>query len=336
MFLSSWPKSDHFVKILSFGLFAALAGCGSSSSNPTTEKQTPPIDSIALSFKPMAGEMDVDCNNTIDGLGMENNYSVGVGDLRFYVSNLKFYDSSNQEITFELDQNDFQYVSDAGEVTLVDLTSNAEGYCGDLAADNTEGTARTNSRISGKISDSAVQSVSFDVGIPQALMKNIIETNTTPEGSPSPMAEMYWSWQSGYRHFVMNFTIMDMHNTKGEGFIHVGSRGCSAESEKALESKSSCDLLNTAKVMLSDFDPSSDTVVVDINELLSGLHFKMMGDGHGSHNQGSHGQQDDMKPSVSCHSGATQMDCTQVFPNLGLTLETGAADANENKVFKKL
>jgi hypothetical protein len=40
--------------------------------------------------------------------------------------------------------------------------------------------------------------VTFEVGVPQHLMKTTIATSSA-EGAPSPLGEMYWSWNSGIR-----------------------------------------------------------------------------------------------------------------------------------------
>ncbi|WDT76931.1 MAG: hypothetical protein MPW16_06875 [Candidatus Manganitrophus sp.] len=56
--------------------------------------------------------------------------------------------------------------------------------------------------------------MTFDLGVSQPLMKATIANNTA-EGAPSPLNEMYWSWASGYRHFVMNFAVEDDGNGNG-------------------------------------------------------------------------------------------------------------------------
>ena len=36
---------------------------------------------------------------------------------------------------------------------------------------------------------------------------------------------------------------------------------------------------------------------------------------------------------LQCHSGSMQAACVSLFPNFGLTLENGSADARKNSVF---
>jgi hypothetical protein len=190
-----------------------------------------------------------------------------------------------------------------------------------------EGTARTHTAITGTTFVKDVAQVTFDVGVPQPVMKKVIAENTA-EGSPSPLAEMYWSWNSGYRHLVFNFTVKDAANTSGEGYLHVGSRACGAMGMKALADRDKCDFVNTPAVSLTGFDLTKDKVGLDLRKLLAGLdfvsplydmNFMVIGQG----------------PGVECHSGPTQDDCPIVFGSLGVDIGTGSSTAASNTVFVK-
>ncbi len=115
-----------------------------------------------------------------------------------YVSNVRFYNAEGEEVAVTLDENEFQYSGATGQASLIDLTKNSEGTCANSAIAFAEGTARVNDVITGTTLVDSVSRVSFDVGVPQALMKDMIAT-TTPEAAPSPLNEMYWSWATGYR-----------------------------------------------------------------------------------------------------------------------------------------
>src|SRR5690606_7688119 len=153
------------------------------------------------------------------------NVTVSLADLRFYISDVRFYDEGGAEVPLELDESEFQYRSDAGSVALVDLTGNSDGTCSESAIAFAEGTARQNPSVTGSTELARVASVSFSVGVPQAMMQDVIANNDI-EGAPSPLGEMYWSWASGYRHFVFNATLETETGLTGEGYIHVGSRAC--------------------------------------------------------------------------------------------------------------
>jgi uncharacterized repeat protein (TIGR04052 family) len=289
-------------------------------SSDDTEAEPKEMSEFSLSFRAVADGNEVGCSDTLTGLGPDAEYTAGPSDLRFYVSNLVFENAAGEELEITLHENEFQYSSDAGSVVLIDLTSNDEGSC--------EGTAvRTNEEVAGETFVEDVVTVSFDVGVPQALMQETIATNTA-EGAPSPLNEMYWNWATGYRHFVFNFTVEGPEDG-GDGYLHVGSRDCGPEDGLALEDRDECGFLNTPQVRLEDFDLENDVVEVDLVALLAELDFiapiydpetfEVIGEG----------------PGAECHSAPTQPDCELIFTAMGLDSETGDADASENSVFKQ-
>ncbi len=289
------------------------------------EEATP--SAFQLRFEAAGATGPVACGTDLAAVGPEAGYTVGLNDLRFYVSNIVFRDEAGDVVDATYDEDDFQYTGTAGWVGLVDLTSNTGGACADGSISFSEGTARTHNAITGTAIVEHVASVSFDVGVPQALMKEVISNNTI-EGAPSPLAEMHWSWASGCRHFVFNFTLSDLNHT-GEGYLHVGSTGCAGEGELALESKTTCDYVNTPHVMLDGFSLADDTIAVDLAALLADLDFSVPDVHHGLVPKHEGGE----KAGVECHSSPDQGDCGTFYGNLGLDIATGTADAATNTVF---
>ena len=314
----------RFEPLLVLSVGVASVACGSEADDEASKPPSP----FELAFVATANGDEVGCSDTIEGLGANEEHTAGLSDLRFYVSDLRFENASGKPLDFALDQNEFQYVGDAGFAVLIDLASNTEGTCAESAIANAEGTARTNRVVSGETVVEDVKSVSFAVGVPQQLMKQTIATNT-PEGAPSPLNEMYWNWATGYRHFVFNFTV-DSRDEGGEGYLHVGSRDCGPEDGMALEDRDECDFVNVPQVVLDDFDLDADRVQINLPALLRELDFvapvydtttwEVIGEG----------------PGVECHSSPMQADCESVFSSLGLDPESGEADASENSVFSKL
>lgn len=291
-------------------LFAStllLSGCGGDSSTSSGG-----VD-FSLNFKAIHNGVEVDCDNLLTGFGPESSDSIGVEDLRFYISNIQFYNDAGESLDITFDSNDFQYNSAEGFVALIDLTSNDSGYC-----ENAGGTARTNTVITGRVSNANIADVSFDVGLPQAIMKDVIAT-TTEESVRSPLNEMHWSWVTGYRHFLFNFSVMNTVGTTGNGLLHIGSRDCGDVGQLALEEKDECDFINTPTVVLEDFDPDVNSVTVDLAEILNNVDFEVS-------------MQEQTSPGVACHSMPTQADCDEIFTNFGLSIETGLASEN-NAVF---
>lgn len=292
---------------------ALLTSCSSPQDENPEDMGTP----FSLKFAAGAGGQLVGCTDTVAGLGPSGDISIGMTDLRFYISNIRFFDETGAEVAVKLDTNDFQYSSDAGQVALIDLAGTSEGSC---ASATDEGTARVNDVITGTTLVDQVTSISFDVGIPQAVMKETIANNTA-EGAPSPLAEMYWSWASGYRHFVFNFAI-DSSGEEGEGVVHIGSGDCGAEGLLALEDREACGRVNTPTVTLESFDLDANTVVLDLPAVLAGQDFLVtirdpetmepIGEG----------------PGVQCHSGPMQPDCDPVFSAFSLDLQSGTTIAS--------
>jgi uncharacterized repeat protein (TIGR04052 family) len=290
---------------------AFLAGCAS--------KDEP----FALEFAATAEGAKVACTDAIGGLGPDGSLSVRPSDLRFYVSQLTFWDEDGQALEPALDENDFQYQGRTGQVSLIDLTDDS---C--AAISGGEGTARTNATVTGTVAVDRVASVSFDVGVSQALMREVIGA-TTAEAAPSPLNELHWSWAGGYRHLVFNFAVHDGADG-GEGYVHVGSTDCAGKGELALQERDVCGFLNTPQVRIDDFDPGADTVAVDIPGLLASLDFlspiydpetfEVIGEA----------------PGVECHSSPVQPDCAAVFANVGIDIATGDASAADNRAFGTL
>jgi uncharacterized repeat protein (TIGR04052 family) len=306
-------------------LVALAAGCdGGEGDKDGTPAGSEPF---ALAFAPVANGDEVSCAAPIGGMGPGGAYEIGLSDLRFYVSDLVFRDAGGAEVAATFDEDEFQYTGASGWVALVDLTGNTDGSCAASAIAFSEGTARTHEAITGETVVGDVASVSFDVGVPQALMGEVIGESSV-EAAPSPLDEMYWSWASGYRHFVMNVTVNDGVED-GDGYVHIGSTDCAADGFLALEDREACTFVNTPSVAIDGFDLAADTVTIDVGAVLAGLDlrddvydpdtFEVIGEG----------------PGASCHSSPMQDDCPTIFANFGLDIATGADDAAANTVFGK-
>jgi uncharacterized repeat protein (TIGR04052 family) len=302
--------------LVSLTPLALVASC-------TTSEPEQAMEAFTLRFAAGADGQPVGCGGEVTGLGPDGQHVVRPADLRFYVSNLRFFDAAGEPVELELDEDEFQYRSAAGEVALVDLTATSEGACAGSAVAS-EATARTHAAITGKTHLGEVARIRFDVGVPQALMQATIATGTA-EAAPSPLDEMYWSWATGYRHFVFNFEV-DAAGELGEGYVHIGSRDCGVEGSLALEDRDECTFVNNPAVEL-DFDLAADTVMLDIPALLASLDFAAtIYDPETFEPIGE-------APGVECHSSPMQPDCPTLFDNVGLDISTGSASAATNAVF---
>lgn len=296
-------------------LTAAATGMAACDDGPIE----PVLEDFVLAFGAVYNGAEVGCGVDLVGLGPSANVTVELSDLRFYVSNLRFFDDAGAEVEVELDTNAFQYTDSHGSVALIDLTGTGAGACAGTGLSYPEGTARVNASITGQTEVDEVHSMSFDVGLPQDIMKHVIADHTEA-GAPSPLAEMHWSWAYAYRHLVMNFTV-DMAGTLGEGYLHVGSTDCGGDGTRAMTDRTTCGRVNTPTVEFDHFH-LDDMAALDLGALLNGLDFMVDQGGGGG-----------MVPGVATHSSDTQPHTAVVFGNLGISTTTGAANAALNSAF---
>jgi uncharacterized repeat protein (TIGR04052 family) len=288
-----------------------------------------PADPVpfTLTFTATDGATPADCTTVFSGLGPNGDMSVGMNDLRFYVSDIVFSTDDGTSLTATLDQNDFQLVVPQGAVALVDLTGDTEGTCVPGSIQFGEGTARTNAQITGMNPLPGATHVTFRIGVPQEVMAAVIGAHSDVD-APTPMGEMYWNWAMGYRHFVLNHTVDKTDGTFGEGYLHIGSMGCGPMEGLALADRPRCDYVNTPLVRLPMNPDGTLAVAVDIRAVLSGYGyvapiydmstFEIIGEG----------------PGTACHSGPDQPDCDVLFATFGLSRETGDAAGMADAVFR--
>jgi uncharacterized repeat protein (TIGR04052 family) len=311
----------HVASRLRFAVPACAVALAACDSDPDEDPAA-----FSLRFSAVVDGQEVGCTDQLTGFGPNGDAAIGVSDLRFYVSNVRFTDSAGQPVELTLDVNDFQYTDANGSVALVDLTAASDGSCAASSIAFAEGTERTHSAITGQTLVEQVAGVSFDVGVPQAVMKAVIAEHTE-EGAPSPLNEMYWNWNSGYRHVVFNFAVDAAGGESGAGYVHVGSRDCAPDAGKALEDRDACTYVNTPTVSLPALDLASQSVALDLRQVLEGVDFlspiydpdtfEVIGEG----------------PGVECHSSPMQPDCAPIFTRFGLDMATGAASAAANAAF---
>lgn len=296
----------------------ALAGLGLAAACDDSNGPGDP-EPFTLNFAAVHNGQVVGCGDVLTGFGPGGSATVELSDLRFYVSNLKFYGEDGSEVPLTLDENAFQYSDATGSVALVDLTSTTGGACGGTGLAFPEGTARTNGVITGLSRPEDVHSISFDVGLPQPVMKAVL-ANHTDADAPSPLAEMHWSWAYAYRHFVMNFTLADS-GVAGEGYLHMGSTDCGGDGTRAMTDRTTCGFINTPTVHFHHFHLTS-TVGVDIAALLAGLDFRVEQSPGGP-----------LVPGIASHSSPAQPHTATFFGNLGVDAATGTSTALGNSVF---
>lgn len=245
---------------------------------------------INLRFALQANNQNVVCGQSYT-LGSANT-AVTVQDMRFYVSNIRFLKADGSEVAFQLDQdNEWQYQN----VGLLDFENKQNGCTGDT---------RLNSDLSGTATVDEYTGLRFDLGLPFALNHQDVALAPAPLNIPG----MWWNWQGGYR-----FVRIDLKTppvtvgavTLTDWLIHLGSSNC-VSGGGAIPPVTECGNPNRVSITLKNFDPRTDTVIADLSGLLTNIDL---------------GQ--NTPAPAGCMSGINDPDCTQLFTNFGLDLQTG-------------
>jgi uncharacterized repeat protein (TIGR04052 family) len=243
---------------------------------------------VSLKFAAKVGEQDAACGRTYNGLGSRNS-NVVVNGIRFFVSNIRLLDSTGDEHPVELDQDGIWQYQDTA---LLDF-ENATSGCSEV------GTAETNTTLRGKADISDVSGVRFDLGIPFDL------NHLDPTSSPSPLniSAMNWFWQVGH--------ILFRTDLKADGkpwFIHLGSSGCVSDAFTSAPS-SPCSNPNVPTITLTNYSVDK-TIVLDVASLLQGVDLT----------------KSTPNTAPGCMSERADNECSEIFPNFGLSLATGKCE----------
>ncbi len=200
---------------------------------------------------------------------------LSLSDLRFFVSSLRAIRDDGVAVDLVLQPDDqWQQAS----LALLDF-EDATGAC-----DN--GTPATNTVLLGTLPSANYRGLEFTIGVP-------FESNHgDPLLAAAPLDDtaMHWHWRAGYKFMRAGI------RTANDGFwIHLGSTGC----EGTVQNITGCRFPNRAKVLLPEFVPGDDSVVVDLAALL---------------------RQTDLldKDATDCSSGPAEQSCEAPFSALGL------------------
>ena len=239
---------------------AALGACGGSDEATTRV--------VNLDFATVAGSSLVQCGDTITNMGTTNTNAT-MKDARFYVSNIYLVRPNGTEERFipnasTDEEKKWNHVDGANSVSLIDL-ENATSGC----ASEEKTSAETNTRISATVPNDLYTGVRFEVGVPFALN----HTNTIASDTPQPLQSqsMAWSWLGG-RKFI-KVEVGPAANTtwaKTQMNFHLGSTGCSG-TNSGVTAGAFCDEPNRMMVPLSNLNPDTHKIGLDIHALFAGI-----------------------------------------------------------------
>jgi len=264
-------------------------GCDEGSSEPA-----------ALAFSARIADQAAGCDVTAP-LGSSGTPAT-LADARFFVSRVQLRNDGGEWIDLVLDDTAWQQP----DLALLDF-EDGTGACAD------SGTAETNTELVGTLSDGVYDAVRFDVGVP--FERNHLDSATAP--APLNAPGMFWAWQSGYKFVRVDWAVDGSVIPRWN--VHVGAGGCVSDAP-TIAPATECDRPNRARVVLEDLDPLTDTIDVDLGQLVAGADLAQ--------------NTEDSPP--GCMSSPTEPDeCGPVYGALGLDFATGdcVADCADQAIF---
>ncbi|MEC7120059.1 MAG: MbnP family copper-binding protein [Pseudomonadota bacterium] len=283
---------------------ALLAGCGGSDDSTTAPVATAKTQPVQIEFVAMAGDLRINCGDTITNLGTTNT-SAKLRDLRFYASDIHLIDANDKEVPVTLSSNEWQ----RDGVVLIDLEDGAD-IC------NTQGTAKINAKIVGTVPAGTYTGVGYTVGVP--LSQN--HSDWSAQAAPLDIQAMAWSWQSGRKFLKIEINpttgVIRPAKTNTDGTstpeitqstfnIHLGSTGC-AGTNPAAGQVDTCERPNRMAYHSHSFNANTQRIAVDVKGLLVDSNINQ-----------------DLSGPFGCMAGATDPECVAIFDQLKIDLTTG-------------
>lgn len=238
------------------------------------------------------------CGSTYDNVGTSN-ATVSLMDARFYVTDVRLLSGTTETPLVLDDDGEWQ----DGEVALIDL-EDATGDC--------EGTAATNTMAVGTAADATYDGIAFKVAVPFDLNHQDV-TGAEP---PLDVVPMYWAWAIGHKFTKFDF---DVNAGASRWNVHFGSTMCDSPAMDQPPT-AECGRPNRAEIVLTGFDPTTDTVDIDLGALLADSDVAVNTD----------------MTAFGCQSFPDDgTDCTPIYANMGLDFTTGACttDCSDQTVF---
>jgi uncharacterized repeat protein (TIGR04052 family) len=253
-----------------------------------------PAVPVELVFEPRVGGAPFACGTTAAGVGSTAT-AWEPQDFRFYAHDFVLLDAEGGEHALEL-ASDTPWQHEG--VALLDF-EDGSGACAN-------GTAEVNAAVRGEVHEGEYVGLRFVLGVPFALN----HADAATAASPLNLSTMFWNWQGGYKFLRVEGA------TTGQpqgAIFHLGSTGCSADANGDV---TGCSAENRAVVEVTDFDPTAEPVVADLDALFAGANLDVNAAGSAG----------------GCMSTPGDADCASVFANLGLLF--GDADAGVQSFFR--
>ena len=245
-----------------------------------------PTVPVEIRFQATVGDLPLNCVTTYENQGSENT-STTFADFRFYLHNIRLVTADGEELNVILDEDG---IWQQEHLALLDF-EDGQGSC-------RNGSEQTHTTLVGQVADREFSELRFTLGVP--FEDN--HMNTATASAPLTFTNMNWGWQGGFKFFRADVSSEDY-----TFIFHLGSTGC----EGTIGNISGCSRSNRAEVVITNFNPRRDTILVD-TELL----FKE-----------TNVSQNTPDTLSGCMSSKTDADCTALFKNMGLNQDTGLAES---------
>lgn len=250
---------------------------------------------VTIRFAPTFGGTAFTCGRPVDGLGLGQS-RVDVRDFRMYVSQVELLTADGERVPLAL-TDDGRWQRDG--VALLDFED-------DTGACNT-GSPATNFELRGTAPAGTYTGLAFVIGIPEE--HNHLDAATAPP--PFNAQGMWWSWSGGYKYMKVEL----LPEGQEEYFFHLGATACSGSVADGF----TCQFGNRPEIVLTDFDPDRDEVVIDAAAIFAGVDV-------------------DRPPNLmtdtlpGCMAFPNDPECVPMLASLGLTY-LGDEPAGEQQVF---
>ncbi len=253
-------------------------------------------ENVTINFKAKVGALDFSCGSNFSNLGTGNSTATLL-DFRFYAHDFVLVKADGTEAKVTLtEDNKWQKAN----VALLDFENRAGGCA--------NGTSETNMSVKGTVASGNYTGIKFKLGVPF----DMNHQDHTTAASPLNLTSLFWVWNAGYKFVRIDLQVGPAGSTE-EWRIHLGSTGCNGAAPTDVPTN--CANENRSKIILSNFNASSDTIVADLSRLVASSNISTSID----------------PADPGCMSKPIDPDCAGVFNNLGLAF--GGKDSTGQKFF---
>ncbi len=233
---------------LSLLMFALATGCTKDDGDPVIEDTAPDFLNISIPFKAEVDGNAFGCNATFSDVGTTN-ATVEFQDFRMYISAIGLTDSTGSSTLLELDPGPFQ----GGGIALLDF-EDGSWNCEE------NGTVEVHTAITGRVPNADYTGLAFTVGVP-------FEVNhpASQDGAAPPLDAPGMFRGPLFGHYFIKVELTSVGEPDGYP-AHITSAGCSVDGASQVED---CTSPNRRTWAFSNFDPASNSVVIDLEEFLA-------------------------------------------------------------------